>query len=199
MANSYEASQCSDHLKAATDAQIITLCVHCHSGSQIGKTTLAYNQRRTVGWEEDWRKKLHWFVKRQTNTEWKSSPLHVFIKRNINIQHSLKSRLYILESFISDNTLLNDVNLRLSQHQFKEKLSQLLSLNISSSSLLLLLFLGFSFFVHYDSLSHTCSAHGGQKRASDMIVSYHVGAGNLTRVLWRCSQCSWSLSHVYRP
>ena len=50
-----------------------------------------------------------------------------------------------------------------------------------------------SMYVH---TSCHCSAHEGQKRASDplrlkfrTVVSYHVGAGNRTQVFWKSSQC----------
>ena len=51
------------------------------------------------------------------------------------------------------------------------------------------------------SMLHT-SAPGGQKQVSNslelelqMVVSCHVGAGNLTQVLWKMNQCSELLSH----
>ena len=44
---------------------------------------------------------------------------------------------------------------------------------------------------------HACSAHGSQKRASNLlefklllVMSYCVGTGNPTWVLWKRSQCS---------
>lgn len=46
-------------------------------------------------------------------------------------------------------------------------------------------------------VSRVCSAHQDQKRVSDPLylelqigVSLHVGAGDLTQVLWKSSQCS---------
>ena len=51
----------------------------------------------------------------------------------------------------------------------------------------------FNTYVHHV-LPATC---GGQKKALDplelqlqMVVSLHVGSGNLTQVLWKNSQCS---------